>query len=343
MPKASRCASGRCPRSRSRTIDAALRALTGRIRQRPPIYSALKRGGEPLYAKARRGEAVEVEPREVEVHAFELHRRCSTCCTATSRCCACTSNAAPAPTCAAWCATSASCWAAARTSPNCGGCGSSPSASRACGRWKRCRRWPSAASAALDACLLPIETGMAAWPAVAVDAGAGPRLGQGQAVRRAVPARGQRRAARRGRPRAGPGRGGRRRAPAPATPVHMGRGARPTATVPIALNALSGKARRATIPRLFERSLQHPAIPHRKRRARRCVTGPSHDPAFCGPRITEVHTCPSTPQGHRRTQARRQRHRLPGSPGRAAHRPHRPADRATSRRTSRTTTAVAAC
>ena len=38
------------------TIDAALRSLTGRIRQRPPIYSALKRGGEPLYAKARRGE-----------------------------------------------------------------------------------------------------------------------------------------------------------------------------------------------------------------------------------------------------------------------------------------------
>lgn len=53
-------------------IDAALRALTGRIQQRPPIYSALKRGGEPLYAKARRGEAVEVEAREVLVRTFEL-------------------------------------------------------------------------------------------------------------------------------------------------------------------------------------------------------------------------------------------------------------------------------
>ena len=53
-------------------IDAALRQLTGRIQQRPPIYSALKRGGEPLYAKARRGEIVEVEPREIEVHHFEL-------------------------------------------------------------------------------------------------------------------------------------------------------------------------------------------------------------------------------------------------------------------------------
>ena len=53
-------------------IDAALRQLTGRIQQRPPIYSALKRGGEPLYAKARRGEIVEVEPRGIEVHRFEL-------------------------------------------------------------------------------------------------------------------------------------------------------------------------------------------------------------------------------------------------------------------------------
>jgi tRNA pseudouridine55 synthase len=54
------------------TLDAALAALTGRILQRPPIYSALKRGGEPLYAKARRGESIEIEPREIDVHAFEL-------------------------------------------------------------------------------------------------------------------------------------------------------------------------------------------------------------------------------------------------------------------------------
>lgn len=54
------------------TIDAALGDLTGRIMQRPPIYSALKRGGEPLYLKARRGETIEIEPRPVDVHAFEL-------------------------------------------------------------------------------------------------------------------------------------------------------------------------------------------------------------------------------------------------------------------------------
>src|SRR3546814_4307290 len=46
--------------------------MPGRFRKRPPIDSALKGGGEPLYAKARRGEVVEVEEREVDVHAFEL-------------------------------------------------------------------------------------------------------------------------------------------------------------------------------------------------------------------------------------------------------------------------------
>ena len=54
------------------TIDAALRGLTGRIQQVPPIFSALKRGGEPLYAKARRGEIIELESRPIDVHAFEL-------------------------------------------------------------------------------------------------------------------------------------------------------------------------------------------------------------------------------------------------------------------------------
>lgn len=53
-------------------VEAALVPLRGRIRQRPPIYSALKQGGEALYAKARRGEAVEVAAREVDVRRFEL-------------------------------------------------------------------------------------------------------------------------------------------------------------------------------------------------------------------------------------------------------------------------------
>jgi tRNA pseudouridine55 synthase len=53
-------------------IESALRALRGDIQQVPPIYSALKRGGEPLYARARRGESIELEPRPVRVDRFEL-------------------------------------------------------------------------------------------------------------------------------------------------------------------------------------------------------------------------------------------------------------------------------
>jgi len=48
---------------------------TGRLRQRPPAYSALKVGGRRAYALARRGQAVELAEREVEVHAFVEHRR----------------------------------------------------------------------------------------------------------------------------------------------------------------------------------------------------------------------------------------------------------------------------
>lgn len=56
-------------------IHAALEALTGHIVQVPPVYSALKQGGVPLYKRARRGEAVVVPPREVDVFRFELVER----------------------------------------------------------------------------------------------------------------------------------------------------------------------------------------------------------------------------------------------------------------------------
>ncbi len=53
-------------------IESALPAFTGRIEQVPPIYSALKQGGEALYRKARRGEAVERRPRLVEIFSIRL-------------------------------------------------------------------------------------------------------------------------------------------------------------------------------------------------------------------------------------------------------------------------------
>lgn len=56
-------------------IDAALTPLTGEILQRPPIYSAIKKGGERLYKKARRGETVEIEPRPTTVTEFVVTAR----------------------------------------------------------------------------------------------------------------------------------------------------------------------------------------------------------------------------------------------------------------------------
>ncbi len=53
-------------------ISAELPAFTGRIEQVPPMFSALKQGGEPLYRKARRGETVTRAARPVEVHAIRL-------------------------------------------------------------------------------------------------------------------------------------------------------------------------------------------------------------------------------------------------------------------------------
>jgi tRNA pseudouridine55 synthase len=53
-------------------IEALLPSFTGSIAQVPPLYSALKQGGEALYRKARRGEAVERRPRLVEIHAITL-------------------------------------------------------------------------------------------------------------------------------------------------------------------------------------------------------------------------------------------------------------------------------
>ena len=48
---------------------------TGELRQRPPIYSAIKVGGVRAYRRARRGEEVEMPERQVHVHRFELLRR----------------------------------------------------------------------------------------------------------------------------------------------------------------------------------------------------------------------------------------------------------------------------
>lgn len=53
-------------------VAAALAPFRGRIKQIPPMYSAKKIGGVKLYEMARRGEAIEREPIEIQIRELEL-------------------------------------------------------------------------------------------------------------------------------------------------------------------------------------------------------------------------------------------------------------------------------
>lgn len=162
-------------------IDAALRRLTGRIAQRPPIYSALKRGGEPLYAKARRGEVVEVEAREVDVHAFELQSAADLL-----------DDGLPLLRLHVECGSGTYVRSLVRDLGELLGCGAHVAELRRLwvDPFRDPRMWSFEAlealaergGAGLDACLLPVESGMASWPPVEVDGAQAARLGHGQGV-----------------------------------------------------------------------------------------------------------------------------------------------------------------
>lgn len=53
-------------------IDAAVAKFRGEIDQVPPMYSALKRDGKPLYEYARAGVVLEREARRVVIHALDV-------------------------------------------------------------------------------------------------------------------------------------------------------------------------------------------------------------------------------------------------------------------------------
>jgi tRNA pseudouridine55 synthase len=53
-------------------VRAAMKGFLGDQYQQPPMFSAVKIGGVPLYKLARKGEEIEREPRFIRVAAFEL-------------------------------------------------------------------------------------------------------------------------------------------------------------------------------------------------------------------------------------------------------------------------------
>lgn len=55
-------------------LEEIRQQFIGSISQLPPIFSAIKVDGQPLYKKARKGEQVQLAPRNIEIYAFELTR-----------------------------------------------------------------------------------------------------------------------------------------------------------------------------------------------------------------------------------------------------------------------------
>jgi tRNA pseudouridine55 synthase len=156
-------------------VREATRPLVGRIAQRPPIYSALKQGGEPLYAKARRGEAIEVPLREVEVDAIEVlavdghEARLRIECGSGTYVRSLVRDLGETLGCGAHVAQLRRLWVEPFREP-------------AMVTLEQLEAAAGHGDAALDALLLPIEAGLAGWPEVRLDAGQARKLGQGQVV-----------------------------------------------------------------------------------------------------------------------------------------------------------------
>jgi tRNA pseudouridine55 synthase len=55
-------------------LHAATQPFIGAIQQVPPIHSAIKQNGKPVYLKARKGIEVELEPRNITIHAFTIEK-----------------------------------------------------------------------------------------------------------------------------------------------------------------------------------------------------------------------------------------------------------------------------
>jgi len=156
-------------------LEAALPGFTGEIHQRPPMYSALKRDGRPLYELARAGIEVERETRPVTIRelrltafepgAFELDVRCSK---GTYVRTLVEDLAAAVGQCA---------HVASLRRVEAGPFGEADLVTA-----QVLERAAQAGSEALDALLLPALAGLASWPKVVVDDTAARRLARGQAI-----------------------------------------------------------------------------------------------------------------------------------------------------------------
>lgn len=156
-------------------IQQALARFLGPIQQIPPMYSAVKRNGQPLYKLARRGIEVERTPRQVVIYELRLLRQ-----------------RAEELECELRCSKGTYVRTLVMDLGEMLGCGAHVTALRRIGvepydadcmitldgLGERAERgW-----AALDEALLPVDTAVAAWPAVRVGDESAFYLQQGQPV-----------------------------------------------------------------------------------------------------------------------------------------------------------------
>lgn len=55
-------------------LEEVKQQFLGEIKQVPPMFSALKVDGQPLYKQARKGKTIKIEPRTVHIYEFEFTR-----------------------------------------------------------------------------------------------------------------------------------------------------------------------------------------------------------------------------------------------------------------------------
>ncbi len=157
-------------------VADVLQRFVGEIRQIPPMYSALKQGGQRLYRLARQGVEVERRPRQVQVRRLRL-----------------LSLAGDRLTCEVQCSKGLYVRVLAEDLGEALGCGAHIVALRRTGvapyeaahmvTLQTLEERAQQGVAALDALLRPMDTALATWPAVHLGDDAACRVAMGQAVR----------------------------------------------------------------------------------------------------------------------------------------------------------------
>lgn len=157
-------------------LEAVLPAFRGRITQIPPMYSALKHQGQPLYALAREGVEIERKAREVTIHRLDLMEFADDCFVLDVRCSKGTYIRTLVEDIARAAGQCAHLIALRRTAV-------APFEDQDLIDFKDLDEAAALSDAALDRLLIAPARGLRHWPSVTVDAAAAKALAQGRSVR----------------------------------------------------------------------------------------------------------------------------------------------------------------